>query len=564
MKFRERLRKFFFPAPDSPRWILLLPYITLFVIGLLIVFGGIHTWEYTNSNEFCGTVCHTMPPQSIVFEESPHSNVTCEECHIGRASFFDQAMRKTQGIKESYYQIFNLYEFPIRAKVLRPAVETCEQCHRPEVFSDDSLRLFHRFANDRLNTETTAYIIMKTGGADIRTGTAMGIHWHITNKVLFFSTDELNQEIPYVRVYHDDGTFTEYTDVEADFDPAGLDESQLKPMDCITCHNRVTHEFMHPDDSVDLSMSRGFIDPSIPLIRVKAVGVLSASYATRDDAMQAIASIEDDYRRNLFDYYSQNGQKIKQAVAEIQEIYDRTVFHEQKIDPTTHPNNLGHMNDPGCFRCHGGTHLNANDEAIRLECNLCHSIPVIASAQDFLINIEISRGPEPESHFNPNWINLHHEALAPSCTNCHSTNDPGGTSNTSFCSNSACHGNVFTFAGFNAPALREILKAQLPPPEPVLTLPELSGEPTFENYVGILFAIKCTGCHTTGDTAPDGLDLSSYDATMRGGDNGTVILPGNAAESRLIQVQLGDHFNVFTSEELEIVRRWINLGAPRH
>lgn len=563
MKFRERIKKFFYPAPDSPRWLLLLPYITLIVVAVLIVFGGVHTWEYTNSNVFCGTVCHTMPPQSIAFEESPHSNVTCEECHIGRASFFDQAMRKTQGIKEAYYQIFNLYEYPIRAKALRPSVETCEKCHRPETFVDDSLRLFHRFGNDRQNTSTTEYIIMKTGGGDARTGEARGIHWHIANNVMYYATDSLSQEIPYVRVYNDDGTFTEYIDVESGFDPAGLDESLLKPMDCITCHNRITHEFMHPTDSVDQSMLLGLIDPSIPLIRSKAVTVLDVRYPTRDDAMKAIAEIEDDYRRNLFDYYSQNGAKIKQAVAEIQAIYDRTVFHDQEIDPRTYPNNLGHMNEPGCFRCHGGTHLNAQDEAIRLECNLCHSIPIVAGADDFLINIEISRGPEPESHFNPNWINLHHEALGPSCSNCHSVSDPGGTSNTSFCSNSACHGNVFTFAGFDAPALREILKAQLPPPEPVLTIPELTDDPTFTNYVGTLFAVKCAGCHGEGDAAPDGLDLSSYDASMLGGDNGPVIIPGNADGSILIQVQSGDHFNTFTSDELDIVRRWIDLGAPR-
>jgi nitrate/TMAO reductase-like tetraheme cytochrome c subunit len=563
MKFQERMKRFFFPAPDSPRWILLLPYITLIVVGLLIAFGGIHTWEYTNSNEFCGTACHTMPPQSIVFEESPHSNVTCEECHIGRASFFDQAMRKTQGLKEAYYQIFNLYEYPIRAKALRPSVETCEKCHRPETFADDSLRLFHRFEDDSLNTATTEYIIMKTGGGDARTGEAQGIHWHIANKVMYYSADELGQEIPYVRVYNDDGTYTEYVDVESGFRPDGFNESHLKPMDCITCHNRVTHEFMFPSDAVDLAMSRGLIDPSIPMIHEKAVTVLQGTYETRESAMNAIAAIEEDYKQNHVDYYGENGQKIDQAVAEIQAIYDRTVFHDQKVDPTTHPNNLGHMNSPGCFRCHGGTHLNAENEAIRLECNLCHSIPVVAGAQDFLINIEISRGPEPESHLNSNWINLHNQAVGPSCSNCHSVSDPGGTSNTSFCSNSACHGNVFTFAGFDAPALREILKTQLPPPEPAIEIPTLTGDPTFDNYIGVLFAVKCTGCHTEGDTAPDGLDLSSYAASMEGSDNGAVIMPGNAEGSVLIQVQSGAHFKTFTSDELEIMKQWINLGAPR-
>jgi nitrate/TMAO reductase-like tetraheme cytochrome c subunit len=562
MKLRERINKFFFPAPDSPRWILLLPYITIVVIALVLVFGGIHTWEYTNSPVFCGTACHTMPPQNTVYMESPHSNVTCEECHIGRASFWDQASRKTQGIKETYYQIFKLYEYPIRAKALRPALETCEKCHRPETFADDSMRQIFHFANDRDNTASRIFLIMKTGGGDARTGNARGIHWHIASKVLYYSDDELSQTIPYVRVYDDDGTFTEYIDVESGFDAAIIDESQLKQMDCVTCHNRVTHDFQPPAASVDESMVNGRIDPSIPLIHVKAVQVLSAEYASRDEAMTAIADIEEDYKRNLFDYYSQNGDKVKAAVAEIQAIYDRTVFHDQEIDWTTYPNNLGHFDAPGCFRCHDGKHLNENQEAVRLECNICHAIPVVVGADDFVTNIEISHGPEPESHLNPNWIAMHNQAIGPSCANCHATKDPGGVSNTSFCSNSACHGNVFTFAGFDAPALREIIKDQLPPPEPELEVPALTGDPTFANYIGILFTIKCAGCHAEGDSAPMGLDLSTYNAAMRGGDNGPVILPGNAETSILVQVQSQDHFSNFTAEELENVIKWINHGAP--
>lgn len=562
MRLRDRLQKFFFPAHDSPRWMFILPYTVLGVLTLMLLFGGVHAWEYTNSPQFCGTVCHTMPPQNTVYLESPHANVTCEECHIGRASFTNQLMRKSQGLKETYYQIFKLYEYPIRAKALRPALDTCEKCHRPETFSDDSLRVINHFANDRENTSTSTYLIMKTGGGDKREGLGLGIHWHITNKVLYYSEDELNQEIPFIRVYNDDGAYTDYVDVDAGFDPENVDESQLKPIDCVTCHNRVTHEFMVPSESVDLSMSRGLIDPSIPLIHNKAVEALSASYETREAATAAIADIEEDYKRNLFDYYSQNGGKIQQAVAEIQAIYDRTVFHDQEIDWTTHPNNLGHINSPGCFRCHDGKHLNAENEAIRLECNLCHSVPVVAGAEDFLTTIELSRGPEPETHLNPNWISLHNQAIGPSCSNCHDTKDPGGTSNTSFCSNSACHGNVYTFAGFDAPALREILKEQLPPPEPMPDLPVLSGDPTFDNYIGALFTLKCTECHTEGDTAPEGLDLSSFSAVIKGSDNGSVIKAGDSANSLLVQVQSGDHFSNFTAEELGIVIRWIDAGAP--
>jgi nitrate/TMAO reductase-like tetraheme cytochrome c subunit/mono/diheme cytochrome c family protein len=562
MKLRERIAKFFYPEPGSPPWKFVLPFATLIVLFIAITFGGIHTWEYTNSPSFCGTVCHTMPPEDTVYKLSPHSNVTCEECHIGRASFLNQAMRKTQGIKETYYEIFKLYEYPIRAKALRPSLDTCEKCHRPETFVDDSMRMIKHFGNDLNNSETSTYLIMKTGGGDARLGNARGIHWHTSSKVMYYSDDELSQVIPYVRVYKDDGTFIEYTDVESGFDPSTIDESKLKQMDCVTCHNRVTHNFKEPSKSVDESMANGLIDPAIPLIHVKAVNVLTANYATRDAAVKAIAAIENDYKNNLFDYYSVNGEKIKNAVTEIQAIYDRTVFHDQKIDWTTYPNNLGHMDAPGCYRCHDGKHLDANDQAIRLECNVCHAIPVVANSDDFVTKIEISRGPEPETHLNPNWITMHNQVFGPSCSNCHSTEDPGGTSNTSFCSNSACHGNVFTYAGFDAPALREIIKNQLPPAEPAPKIPSLTGAPTYENYIGALFTIKCSGCHTAGGAAPKGLDLSTYNAILQGGEDGPVIISGDSGNSLLIDIQSGDHFVNFTPEELANVMKWIDNGTP--
>jgi hypothetical protein len=188
----------------------------------------------------------------------------------------------------------------------------------------------------------------------------------------------------------------------------------------------------------------------------------------------------------------------------------------------------------------------------------------VSNQGDFVTNIEISRGLEPESHLHPNWISMHNEVIGPSCSNCHTTKDPGGTSNTSFCSNSACHGNVFTYAGFDAPALREIIKSQLPPPEPALAVPALTGDPTYENYIGILLTIKCTGCHTEGDAAPEGLNLSSYAAAMKGSDNGAVIIPGDSANSLLIQVQSADHFANFTLDELNNVIKWIDAGAPEN
>lgn len=554
----ERLKKFFFPGPNAPTRLLILPYAALGILTLALLAGGIYGWEYTNSPGFCGTTCHTMPPQDAAYQESPHANVTCEECHIGRASFFDQLSRKSQGLHELYYMTFNLYEYPIRARALRPARDTCEKCHQPETFSDDSLRALSRFQNDVNNTQNSIYLIMKTGGGAKREGLGRGIHWHIVNTVEYYATDELDQNIPYVRVYNDDGSVSEYVDVESGFDVSTLDESRLESMDCITCHNRITHEFTLPTDSVDAAMSRGLIDPGIPLIHQKAVEVLYAKYESREEAFAAFDELGESYKPT--DYYAGNEEKVETAVQALKNIYDRTVFHDQEVDWTTHPNNLGHVNSPGCFRCHDGKHLNAENEAVRLECNVCHSIPVVAGPDDFLTNIEISRGLEPESHLNPNWISLHNQAFGSSCSACHTMDDPGGSSNTSFCSNSACHGSAFSFAGFDAPSLREILKDQLPPPEPVTDVPVLSGAPTYDNYVGLLFELKCSACH--GDLASGGLNLLTFRDLMQGSENGAVIVPGDSANSPLVQVQsAGNHFASLTPDELEIVRQWIDNGA---
>ena len=264
MRLWERIKKFLFPAPGSPAWLLILPYGVLGLLTVLLLAGGVSAWEYSNSPKFCGTACHTMPPENAVYQLSPHANVTCEECHIGRASIGDELMRKSQGIKETWDTIFHLYTLPIHAQALRPARETCETCHQPEAFSDDSMEQIVRYASDRDNTATTTYLILKTGGGAKRQGLGKGIHWHIVNEVQYYATDDLSQNIPYVRVKNDDGTTTEYVDVQSGFDPKSIDPGKLKAMDCLTCHNRVTHNFMPPAESVDLAMCRGLNRPGNP------------------------------------------------------------------------------------------------------------------------------------------------------------------------------------------------------------------------------------------------------------------------------------------------------------
>ena len=553
------IKRFFNPPASSPRWLFVLPYVVVAIIFIILVSGGVYGWNYTNSPGFCGYTCHTMPPENATYLNSPHANVDCTECHIGRSVLGTQLARKTEDVYEVYAMVFHAYTYPIQATRTRPARITCEKCHQPTAFTGNQLLVKNHFTPDENNTPLSIYLMMKTGGGANLQGVASGIHWHVVNKIEYYSTDPLDQSIPFVRVFNADGTTTDYVDTESNIDPAKIDPSKLKAVDCITCHNRVTHDFAPPADSVDSAMAAGLISPKIPEVRMKAVEVLSVPYTSQAVAMSGIAGLQNYYIQYYSDFYSKNTDLVQAAITQLQTIYKQSIFPDQKVDWTAHPNNLGHIDSAGCFRCHDGKHMNAKQQAIRLECNLCHSIPVVATSQDFVSKIEINRGPEPASHLNANWISLHHNAFDSTCANCHTTGDAGGTSNTSFCSNSACHGSTFKYAGFDAPSLRTILQAQLPTPAPTPTPAPVVGKPTFDANIQPLL-VPCTACHNS--TAPSGnLDLSSFASVMKGGKDGVIVMPGNSAGSLLVKIQSSTHFRNLTPEQLVLVEQWIDAGA---
>jgi len=560
-KFFRRIANFFSPPRGSPRWVRILPYAVLGVLTILVLTAGAYAWDYTNSPPFCGESCHTMPPEYTAYMLSPHARIDCVDCHIGKGFIATRITRKAGDMRHVFSTAFKTYEFPIRAADLRPARETCELCHSPEKFSDDSLREIRSYGNDQNNTPISTYLVLKTGGGSKRQGMGRGIHWHIENKVEYLATDSEEQEIPFVRVTNDDSSTTDYVELGSNVDPSSVDPAQLKEMDCITCHNRITHQVPTPENAIDQMITRGLISPEIPDIHAKALEVYSQLYETTPLAMNAIAGLTNYYTAYYPDYYKENQDKIDTAIANLQQAYQNSVYPEQNSNWETHPNNIGHKDSPGCFRCHDGKHINAEGEAIRLECNLCHSVPVVSTPQDFVADVEISRGPEPETHLNSNWISMHNQAVDLTCSNCHTTDNPGGTDNSSFCSNSACHGSAWEYAGFDAPELREIIQSQLPPtPTP---MPTPAGESiTYANTIGPLLQARCGSCH--GSAKIQGLDLTSYQTALAGGQSGPAIIPGDPQASLLVQKQSGaqPHFGQLTPEELDLVVNWIAAGAP--
>jgi hypothetical protein len=427
-------------------------------------------------------------------------------------------------------------------------------------------------APDEKNTTTTDYLILKTGGGTSQQGLGNGIHWHIENPVYYYATDAEQQNIPLVRVQRPDGTTRDYVDTETGLDPKTIDTSKMQRMDCITCHNRVAHNIVEPEDAVNDLITRGLVSPTIPYIDKKAVEVLSANYDSIQAANLAITGIATYYQQYYSGFYARNKVMISNSIEALRTYYQESKFFDQKVDWTTHPNNIGHEDSVGCFRCHDGKHVLTTGESIRIECNLCHSIPSVSGAEALVTDIQVGKGIEPASHTSSNWIALHNQAIDSTCATCHTVSDPGGTSNTSFCSNSECHGQPWTYAGFNAPNLRQVLKQQLPKvlnptPTPAPTSP--AAQPTTATgnassvkltYVDVapLFT-KCTDCHTPGGSA--GLDLTSYQGIMTGGKSGKAIIPGDPNNSLLVQTQSKPHAGQFTPDELAKVIQWIQDGA---
>ena len=560
-RLRSGLHTFFFPPPGSRPIVRFLPYIIMGVLSVSALVVGAYVWEYTNSPAFCGTTCHTMPPEYTSYLVSPHARVDCVECHIGRDFIATRITRKAGDIKHITSLAFKQYEFPIHADDLRPARDTCEQCHFPEKFSDDSLHEIRTFASDKTNTPSSIYLTLKTGGGTERAGLGRGIHWHIENEVYFLPTDSTKQEIPLVRVFEDDGSQTDFVELGSSVKPEEIDTEDLQEMDCITCHNRSTHLVPNPEDAVDEMLARGLISPLIPEIRLKGLEVLQAPYESKAAGLNGIEGLITYYQKYYAEYYAINNADVNQAIDALVNFYTISVYPEQKSDWDSHNDNLGHLDSPGCFRCHDGKHFNGQDEAIRLECNLCHSIPVVAKPSDFVTTIEISRGPEPESHLSPNWITLHRDIFDPTCAHCHTVDNPGGTDDSSFCANSACHGTVWEYAGFDAPGLREVLEGQLPP---VAKIPEVSGPLTFDGTIGAMLELECGACH--GEGGIQGLNLTEYASFLRGGVSGPVIILGDANSSLIIQRQTGNiaHFSQLSPEDLVLVIDWINAGAPEN
>lgn len=379
----ERRRRAAGKAPSAAHW----PRIDLndstqrttavivFVLTLanivIVSLGAYRGVEYMDSVQFCGQACHrSMQPEFVAHQSGAHANVKCVACHIGPgASSFVEA--KLAGSRRLLAVARRNYPRPIVAAAaqLLPASETCEQCHSPVQFHGDAVRRIVEYADDEKNTESVTTVTLHVGGGDGRRRPATGIHWHmnIANEIEFIATDQARQTIPYVRMTDRQGVVRDYGTAEAT--PALIAAGTRRRMDCTDCHNRPSHAIAATAGrAVDEAMAGGAIPRSLPFVRREAVRLLQADYPSADAGTAELSrALRAALPRGPRD-------EVDRAVQSVQDIYRRNVFPEMRVRFGTYPNNIGHVDSAGCFRCHDGSHTAKDGRTISQDCETCHTI----------------------------------------------------------------------------------------------------------------------------------------------------------------------------------------------
>jgi hypothetical protein len=335
--------------------------------------------EHTETIAFCGETCHSvMQPEYTAYEGSPHSRVKCVECHIGPgASWFVRS--KLDGLKQVWHTMLDSYHRPILTplRTLRPARETCEQCHWPTKHHGDKLRVFARFGTDQANTPSYTAMLLKTGGGSLDMGTHGGIHWwHIysDNRIRYYSADDRREEIVWVELTTPDGEVRTYTRDGAELPPLEEVESQSRIMDCIDCHNRPTHLFQVPSKAVDTVLERESRFRELPYFKRQAVRAIQDTYPSHPEGVEGVrAAVVGYYQDEYPELWREQSTLVEEAADAAAHIYGRTVFPGMETNWETHANHIGHDDFPGCWRCHDDELATADGEhVIPMDCENCH------------------------------------------------------------------------------------------------------------------------------------------------------------------------------------------------
>ena len=354
------------------------------IVNLLVVsMASYRGAAYMDSPQFCGQSCHVMHPEFTAYKIAAHSHVACVDCHIGSGAqaYLSAKVNGTkQLIEVSLHPLAPIaprfvpdYPTPIPSPVqnLRPARVICEGCHTPARFVGEKLLVKSSFADDEKNTETQTVVVLHLGGLD-GLSHLTGIHGVHLGHIEYVATDPTRTSIPWVQKRNDDGTETVFTSLPAG---SGIPQGERRVMDCIDCHNRAAHPFVTAEEALNRAMADGPVSPELPWVHKEGLELLQANYSSEAEARAKIPQqLEAFYRTQHPEVLAAKADLVKRAGDGLVTIYSQNVFPFMKVTWGTHPNHIGHMSYPGCFRCHDSEHMAKSGESIPQDCSVCHNL----------------------------------------------------------------------------------------------------------------------------------------------------------------------------------------------
>ena len=278
----------------------------------------------------------------------PHRHPACQ-------SYFEAKVNGTKQLVEVAFQSaypHSPFHRPFRICV-RHARSAKPATRRPSL-SAKSCWSSRALPTTSKNTETQTVVVLHLGGHDSLSHLT-GIHGVHLGHIEYIATDPTRTTIPWVQRRNADGSETAFGSSTL---KGAVPQGERRVMDCIDCHNRASHTFATAEDALNRAMADGAVSPSLPWVHKEGLALLKADYASQDEARaedsraaHAVLSqraIRMCWRRRPTRQSS--GRGIGQRL-------HQNVFPEMKVTWGTHPNHIGHMNYPGCFRCHDGDHM---------------------------------------------------------------------------------------------------------------------------------------------------------------------------------------------------------------
>jgi hypothetical protein len=307
-------------------------------------------------------------------------------------------------------------------KNLRPARETCERCHWPQKFYTYHQKNEIHFLPDEKNTQWNIDLTLKLGARHSSLGLSEGIHWHINPdvRVEYIAADSSRQDIPWVRYTNlKTGEQQTFVDEEDPPDSTLIATGEKRIMDCMDCHNRPSHDYRPPSFFVNSQIITDSIPKALPEIKSLSMELCEPEYGTTDSAMKAIArSIESFYNGNYPEVAEHDSVLIQRAIHGLQSAYKQNIFPEMKVRWSVHPNNIGHLEFNGCFRCHNGNHISDSGKVIPRKCTVCHLI----NAQGLKGNMEFASFGQSLEFKHP--VDIDEAWKETLCTECHTGLNP--------------------------------------------------------------------------------------------------------------------------------------------